>query len=256
VANTSISAVAVAAVLALAAPSVFAQPVSGTGTPPAMHTGTGLAGAGNTIANEIKPGQMLVSKLDGAAVYDLQQQKIGDVRNVVLDPDGRVAGIVINTNSNLGGNNGNRAIEVPMNALKVTTVDGVPQFMITAGRQQLASAPTFDVNNNSNGNRNEHNGAPAERMQPSQVLGSNLNGTDVYDAQNQKVGSVKDIVLDPNGQVAEVVLSTNGRNVAMPMKDLKIVKNNSDKVEKVMINETQAQLNSAAVFHLNPGNGG
>jgi sporulation protein YlmC with PRC-barrel domain len=251
VAHTNISAVAIAAVLALAAPAAIAQPASGT-TTPTMGNSTG-AGA-NAIANEIKPGQLRVSKLDGSAVYDQQQQKFGSVRNVVLDPDGRVAGVVIDTNSNLGGNSGNRTIEVPMNELKVTTVNGVPQFMVTASRQQLASARPFDVNNNANGNGNGRNGEAAERMQPSQVLGSNLNGADVYDAQNKKVGSVQDIVLDPSGQVAEVVFSTNGRNVAVPMKDLKIVKNNNDQIKNVVINQTQAQLNSAAVFHLNPNN--
>jgi sporulation protein YlmC with PRC-barrel domain len=251
VAHTNISAVAIAAVLALAAPAAIAQPASGT-TTPTMGNSTGAGG--NAIANEIKPGQLRVSKLDGSAVYDQQQQKFGSVRNVVLDPDGRVAGVVIDTNSNLGGNSGNRTIEVPMNELKVTTVNGVPQFMVTASRQQLASARPFDVNNDANGNGNGRNGEAAERMQPSQVLGSNLNGADVYDAQNKKVGSVQDIVLDPSGQVAEVVFSTNGRNVAVPMKDLKIVKNNNDKIKNVVINQTQAQLNSAAVFHLNPNN--
>lgn len=262
-ANTSISAIAVAAVLAFAGPAALAQSVSGAGLPAASGTSASAAGAGNAMANEIRPGQMRVSKLEGAAVYDLQQQKIGSVRNVVLDPDGMVAGIVINTNSNVrsgNGGGGNGTILVPMNDLKVTTINSVPQFVITASRQQLASARPFDVNNNGNGNGNGRNGEAAERMQASQVLGSNLNGADVYDPQDRKIGSVQDIVLDANGRVAEVVLSTNGRNVALPMQDLRIVKNNNNNnnIQKVITNSTQAQLNSAAVFHLNPvnGNGG
>jgi hypothetical protein len=58
--------------------------------------------------------------------------------------------------------------------------------MVTASRQQLASARPFDVNNNANGNGNGRNGEAAERMQPSQVLGSNLNGADVYTRRTRR----------------------------------------------------------------------
>jgi len=240
------SAAAVAAILAIASPAAFAQ-TSGSTTPPTART---------NAPNQVEPGQILASKLKGAAVFDKQNRKIGDVRDIILDPDGRVAAIAVDFNGNVGGNGnngGSRTIKIGMNDLKATTVNGEPRFLVTLSEQQLASAPKYELNpKNRNGNGN---GGSTAELQRSQILASNLMGADVFDRQNQKIGSVKDVVLDPSGRVAEVVLSTSGRNVAVPMQELRVAFNDDQKVQKVTIDRTKNDLQSAQEFHFKPQNG-
>jgi sporulation protein YlmC with PRC-barrel domain len=95
------------------------------------------------------------------------------------------------------------------------------------------------------------------KLKPDQVLASNLKGSEVYDSANQKVGTVKDIVIGEDGHVVAVVLDADNRNVAVGMQDLKIAKGNggSNDIQKVTLNVSQAQLKAAPPVDLNAGTG-
>ncbi len=73
-------------------------------------------------------------------------------------------------------------------------------------------------------------------------------GTAVYNSNNQKLGSVDDILIGTNGVFA--VISTNNKQVAVKFGDLMFGNASNEGNDKiVMPQETQARLNTLPVFH-------
>jgi sporulation protein YlmC with PRC-barrel domain len=71
-------------------------------------------------------------------------------------------------------------------------------------------------------------------------------GNAVYDVQNRKIGSIKDLILDRDGKVAEVVvdvgsfLGVGGKYVAIDMSDIKADNN------RLTLDRTKEQLQQMA----------
>jgi sporulation protein YlmC with PRC-barrel domain len=82
--------IAAALAAALLSSTAFAQ----TASPPAS----------SSTASEVKakPGQWRASKLIGVNVYNDQNEKLGDISEVMLDPSGKVTGYVIGVGGFLG----------------------------------------------------------------------------------------------------------------------------------------------------------
>ncbi len=85
------------------------------------------------------------------------------------------------------------------------------------------------------------------------IRASKMIGTDVYNTNDQKLGSVDDILIGTNGLFA--VLSTNQKKVTVPFDQFKVgdSKNNGDD-KLVLPNETQAKLNTQYEFHYDASN--
>ena len=102
--------------------------------------------------------------------------------------------------------------------------------------------------------------APAARsgamhqLQPGQIRASEMIGSSVYDAQNRDIGKIKDVILDQQGRIDQVVLDVGaflgmgGKYVAVPMRDLKTA-NQNGKV-RWTTNMTKEQLQQARAFDL------
>ena len=92
----TLSAVALALALG-AAPVAFSQ---------TTHSGTANRvqpyGSTNWAEEVIQPDQIRASKMIGSAVYDVQNRKIGKVRDLVLDRSGQIAAVVVDVGSFLG----------------------------------------------------------------------------------------------------------------------------------------------------------
>jgi len=134
---------AFAAMLALTAPVAFAQTstTTTTTTPPSATATTTHAG---TTANHIMPGQIRTTQMDGARVYDRQNQNIGDVKDIILDKDGKVASVVLNVGAFLGV--GGKYVAIPMHDMKVDfDKDNKPHFTVDMTKDQLKSAQAFDL---------------------------------------------------------------------------------------------------------------
>jgi sporulation protein YlmC with PRC-barrel domain len=101
--------------------------------------------AGTAAAARLKPGQMLFSKMSGAAVYDEQNKSIGDINNLVLDPSGQVAAVVIRSGGFLGL--GGKTVAVPVSALRMTRTNGGKlRFTVSMTQAQVKTAPTYSLN--------------------------------------------------------------------------------------------------------------
>src|ERR1700761_4909085 len=87
-------------------------------------------------------------------------------------------------------------------------------------------------------------------IQTDQVRANKIIGSSVYDRQNQNVASVKDLILDKDGKVADVVLSygspaaNSGQYDAVPFGSLKM--NNT----RLTLAQTKEQLASLPQYKL------
>ena len=132
------------ALLMAASLPVYAQTTSTT-TPPASSTGA--ATSDRAGASHIQPGQIRATEMNGATVYDGQNQKVGDVKDIILDRDGKVAAVVLDVGAFLGM--GGKYVAVGMNDIKVSEDrNNKPHFAVDMTKDQLKAAQTFDLNRN------------------------------------------------------------------------------------------------------------
>lgn len=91
---------------------------------------------------------------------------------------------------------------------------------------------------------------------PDQIRASKMIGSSVYDSQNRDIGSVKDLVLDKGGKVADVVidvgsvLGVGGKYVAVAMNDIKTDNN------RLTLTRTKEQLQQMSQYRLEDRNTG
>lgn len=98
--------------------------------------------------------------------------------------------------------------------------------------------------------------ATASQIQPDQIRASKMIGSAVYDIHNRRIGHVKDLVLDGDGQVASVVvdvgafLGMGGKYVALGPRDFKTDHN------RLTLDITKEQLQQAQNYRLENSNTG
>src|SRR3569832_1432720 len=74
-----------------------APPADATAAPPAASTTAPASGAmnpGHWMTQE-QPGQWRASKLDGLNVYNQNNEKIGDISELIVDSSGKVQAVVV-----------------------------------------------------------------------------------------------------------------------------------------------------------------
>ncbi|MGE5268487.1 MAG: PRC-barrel domain-containing protein [Thiohalocapsa sp.] len=88
----------------------------------------------------------------------------------------------------------------------------------------------------------------ATQMKPGEIRASKFIGSSVYDVQNQKIGSVKEMLFDPSGRIDKVVvdvgafLGMGGKLVAIDLGDVKIAN------DRLTLDMTKDQLKAAQEF--------
>ena len=143
-------------IAALALPvSAFAQTTAAPSSAAARHAtapaATSPAAAPHAAAPAAAPAtaqasrhmrddQIRASKLIGASVYDPNDQKIGAVDELVLNPDGKVADVVIGVGGFLGA--GEKRVAVPMADLKRGKND---HFVLAATKDSLKQMANFEL---------------------------------------------------------------------------------------------------------------
>jgi|SRR5271165_5015536 len=87
-------------------------------------------------------------------------------------------------------------------------------------------------------------------IQLDEVRASKMIGSEVYDVQNRKIGSVRDVIINKDGKVDAVVvdvgsfLGMGGKNVAVPLSDIKTDNN------RLALDKTKEQLQQMAEYRL------
>jgi sporulation protein YlmC with PRC-barrel domain len=131
------TAVALAAIVAMATPAAFAQ----TRTTPETRT----EATGSTAKMGIHPDQIRASKMLGSTVYDVQNRSIGSVKDLVLDKDGKVDAVVIDVGSFLGM--GGKYVAVKISDLKADN----NRLTLDRTKEQLQQMANFQLENRNTG---------------------------------------------------------------------------------------------------------
>jgi sporulation protein YlmC with PRC-barrel domain len=166
------------ALLMAASVPVYAQTTSNTSstTPPA--SGTSVAASAHAGGTHIQPGQIRATEMNGATVYDMQNQKVGDVKDIILDRDGKVAAVVLDVGAFLGI--GGKYVAIGMNDLKITQDNNnsnKPRFTVDMTKDQLKSAQAYDLNGNGRNASSGSTTAPSSRSTSGSSSGSNTGPT-------------------------------------------------------------------------------
>jgi sporulation protein YlmC with PRC-barrel domain len=135
--NKILPAFTLALLLGAAAPAMAVQDAMPGQTATQKQAATEMMA---TVPNNVLP----VSTYYNEDVYDNQENKIGDVNDILLDTDGRVSAVIVGVGGFLGL--GQKDVAVPFNALKVAEKNGDRYLVMNTTKEALQSAPgyTFD----------------------------------------------------------------------------------------------------------------
>jgi sporulation protein YlmC with PRC-barrel domain len=151
---------ALALMLAAALPAYAQSSSSSSSSTPSTSASTSSTSTPHVVATQLQPGQIRATQMDGATVYDAQNQKVGDIKDIILDRDGKVAAVVIDVGAFLGI--GGKNVAVSMNDLKITQDDSnKPRFTVNMTKDQLKSAQAYDLNGPSRNSSSGSTTAPA-----------------------------------------------------------------------------------------------
>ncbi len=154
---------AFALMLAAAVPAYAQSSSSSTSSPSASSPSTSASSSSTHVtATQLQPGQIRATQMDGSTVYDAQNQKVGDVKDIILDRDGKVAAVVLDVGAFLGI--GGKNVAIGMSDLKITQDDNnKPRFTVDMTKDQLKSAQAYDLNGPSRNSSSGTTTAPASR---------------------------------------------------------------------------------------------
>ena len=76
-------------------------------------------------------------------IYNRNGEKIGTIKDLLVGPDGRMAAAIINIGRELGI--GDKDVGVPFSSLELERRDGGDRIVITATRETLHAAPSFEA---------------------------------------------------------------------------------------------------------------
>ena len=170
------------------------------------------------------------SDVVGCELVNPAEDELGDIDDLVVTPDGRIAYAVVSCGGFLGI--GDKLLAMPWDCIGATQMidEEKSPFVVRVSRERLEAAPGFDPDNwpvaaNTAwcGEIDRYYAADlrddmdsravnASMARPEYVLRcTELNGLDVYDRESETVGEIAELVLDPiHGRVAYAVLSCGG----------------------------------------------
>jgi len=142
---------AMAAALALfAATPALAQQGPGTdSTAPSAATSAAMntpSGDANRFRTNEAPNQWLVGNLWNKSVYNASGKAIGDMKDVLVGPDGKIQALIIGVGGFLGL--GEKNVAVDYNYLEQNGAITPNRITLNMSEQDLRSAPTFNRMNN------------------------------------------------------------------------------------------------------------
>ena len=111
-----------------------------TTTTTAPPTTTTTAPAGNvTVITAQQPNEMLSENVVGSGVYNMQNERIGDVNNLLIDQSGTVRAVVVGVGGFLGI--GERNVAIPFNEVKFMHRDEYDRIVGRASATTTTTAP-------------------------------------------------------------------------------------------------------------------
>ena len=202
------------------------------------------------------PAGFMVSNLIGANVTSQSGEKIGDIKDVVLSPQGEATHVIVDV--------GDKDVEVERSKLKISATENGLTVVLNATQADLAQLPAVNTTPNPPATSQEASGTgettttteqsstteqPAASEQtevsdtitaPRGFMASNLIGAAVKNANDEKLGEIKDIVFSNQGEPSHVIIDIGDKDVEVEKSKLDI--SASEDGLKVVLNGTQADL--------------
>lgn len=140
--GTALSSLLIATALAQA-PSGSSSGSTSASPPSSSASSTSGSGAGNFISSQ-KPDQLLATKFKGTDVIGADDQKIGDVSDILFDKDGKIEAYVVSVGGFLGM--GAKEVAMPPNAFQIVKGDNgnSDKLKVSATKDQLKQAQNFE----------------------------------------------------------------------------------------------------------------
>jgi len=127
------------------------------------------------------------------------------------------------------------------------TISGMPAALALAAMTVVAASPASAADPAAGGPMTPMTAQHAlttTRLEPGQIRGTEIKGAEVYDVDDRKVGTVKDMILDGNGRMAQLVVEVDGKPVALDLNELTIAADQKNK-PRITVETTKGRLNSA-----------
>jgi sporulation protein YlmC with PRC-barrel domain len=284
------------ALVALIATGAYAQNAAAPAAPAAAATAAGRSLVTIATGYTLQSSDNLASKLIGQSVYASTASdapEVGKIKDLVVSQPDTISAAVLGVGGFLGVNEKNVAVDY--SALQWNAGnDGNRRAVLNTTKDELLAAPDFvfpdnatpspaaNKNNQANnaannsamapaGNANAANNANANAnaapvaavdvtaLKPVDIASlksDDLKGTDVIDPRGQKIASINDFVLTPDGKVDAVVVDFGGflgigtKQVAVAYQGLKFMTDASNK-RYLQINVTKDQLDKAQAYDKN-----
>ncbi|UVK57411.1 PRC-barrel domain-containing protein (plasmid) [Mesorhizobium sp. AR02] len=220
----------------------------------------------------------LVTKIIGADVYDSaadNAQKIGDVKDIVLTKDGKAKYIIIGVGGFLGL--GQKNVAYDFSKAEWVEKKGDRWLVAKTTKEDLQAQKDFDLKvydtaSASNSNnvaataKNQPAAATTDKTTTAAIDKSSLTempmdkistkdfiGTNVYGADDAKVGEIGDVVMTGDKKVDAVIVNVGGflgmgeKQVAMGLEKLKFM-SDKDGNRYLYTNFTKAQLEAQTAY--------
>jgi len=162
------------------------QPATSTTSPNAASSSTTSAGSmssGNWMTQE-KAGQWRASKIEGLDVYNNNNEKIGDISELLVDQSGKIEAVVIGVGGFLGM--GQHDVAIPFDQIKFVNE---PRANATASNTSTGTAGMGNTAGTTAGTAGTATNAPATT---GSTAGSNAAGTTSSSADNNMNRSAPD----------------------------------------------------------------
>ncbi len=135
----SVSTAALLSMLAVPLAIAQTQPAPSTSPPPAA---TAPAESKQTMWYSHQAGEVRASKLIGSTIRNTANESIGDINEVVLSKDGRVAAVIVGVGGFLGI--GEREVAISFDALRMATdANRNTVLTVNATKESLKAAPEW-----------------------------------------------------------------------------------------------------------------
>jgi sporulation protein YlmC with PRC-barrel domain len=117
--------------------------VGETTSPEKTLTSAALVKGSIALLPRQEAGQVLSSKIVGASIYGMADEKIGDVNDLILNADGAIVGVVVGVGGFLGV--GKKHVAVTYASIAQTKNDtGATHYMLQVTEEALQAAPAYE----------------------------------------------------------------------------------------------------------------
>ncbi len=247
-----------------------------------VGAGGSLAWAKNKNPATNYPSLVGASEIKGTHVKNLQNQDLGQIDEVLIDPDtGQVRFVILEVGGFLGL--GATRVAVPLSAFQITQEGDTSKWVLDADKEKLKNAPKVEGKNYqrlytrcrgqadfcllegyvdrarvqfqsviSKPAETKSMNATAQRTEAATLLAaSEVKGATVINFQNENIGDVDELLIEPDtGQVRFAVLSVGGflglgsTKVAVPWLAFRSVSERG-KIRYMMLDATRERLEKA-----------